>query len=203
MRTDSNGIRGEANFYPSGKWKLVQVLIFFLFGVFFCSCGQDLSPCDCSASNLVGREMLAKKCENYRGSLTEIAGIEWDETVKKCDNAQESSYVGVPDPAAAAEVYSSESPSKVDKINELNTQYDRLPEVNDEFSSEDLSLLRQKLQILEAILSLLGQLENSGYRNEIPDFDAFRTGIQLKYSGVKMQEEAVEQMIENDQGPGH
>jgi hypothetical protein len=169
------------------------------------SCNLKPEPCKCVEAYLSQDKKYLSQCTEHFESLAESQKEDWLKAVKTCDPSNESSNSGSQSNNDNTSQYQSEQSvelpaeiqAKIDRVNQINENYNSTPDAYDIYSIQALSIARQKIQLLESMIVLINELENSGYKDRIPDFDAFKAGVRLKYTGLKMQIEGLEEMQSN------
>jgi hypothetical protein len=93
--------------------------------------------------------------------------------------------------------FPAEIQAKIDKVNELNKNYKEIPNAINSFSIQELELLKQKMDLLNTMISLTEEIMQSGYSDKIENFSVFDSGFKLQKQGVEMQIDALEEMKNN------
>jgi hypothetical protein len=160
----------------------------------FTSCNNLPTPCNCAEAFVNGNFELVSKCEKHFETLNEAQKEKWVKTIYNCDPSEKTTKSSV-------DTESQELPDHIlimiENINQLNQDYYDIPDSYDMFSIEELATAERKLIILEELINLIEELDNTGYQSYIPEYESFKHGIKLKYSGVKMQLEALKEMKNN------
>ena len=86
---------------------------------------------------------------------------------------------------------------KIDKLNQLVNELNTISDANDIFSLEQLNKTQQKLDLTEIVIQMAKEIENSGYADKISGFQELATSMNIKYAGLKLQKEGLEEMNQN------
>lgn len=188
-------------YYKNYTTQLILVIVSLIVS----SCNIKPTPCKCVKAYLSQDKKYLSECTQHFESLTESQQEDWLKDVKTCNPSNESANSSSPSNNDNSSQYQSEQSTdlpagiqaKVDRINQINENYNSITDAADMYSVQALSISRQKFQLLESMVVLINELESSGYKDRIPDFDAFKAGVSLKYTGLKMQIEGLEEIQSN------
>lgn len=160
----------------------------------FASCqNAKPDPCACVKSFLAQDQKALARCEAHYETLSESEKEQWVAAVYACEGDAGSESQG----EASAESLPAHIQQKIVQANSLSEQADQIQDASDMFSREALEVNKRKLGLLEQMMGLIRDIESSGYADQIDNFSGFSSGVKLKYTGVKMQIEALEEMIAN------
>ncbi|MFZ4402386.1 MAG: hypothetical protein ACOYO1_20335 [Bacteroidales bacterium] len=87
--------------------------------------------------------------------------------------------------------------SKMNKVNQLIQDVDKVSSSTDMFSEQELNNVKNKLDYLNEAQRYMQEIAESGYSSQISGFENTKTSIQLQLTGLKMQKEGIEQILSN------
>lgn len=153
----------------------------------------DIEPCDC-VYTFVKKVEIIKECDEHYSNLNWTEKKEWDNLLKECklqkENNSDSNYKSS---------LPSEIQNKVDRLHKILTEVKSIRDATDSYSAEQQNIITNKLSLLQSVKKLTEELESSGYNDQIEDFSAIKVGINLQIEGLKMQKEALEEMLEKSE----
>ena len=168
--------------------------ILFISVISLVSCNGNPTPCDCASAYVNQESKTLKKCDEYYSTLNEHEKEDWARSLNDCKPVRNISN---DNSSNNTQSFPPEVQNKIDKVNQLISDESNINGAADEYSRAQLDIMTKKMGLLESANELMKEIENSGYADKIENFNGMKTKIGFTYAGVKMQKEALQDMVKN------